>query len=129
MLKKKLLIALICLAPALNAAGQDNRPDPDAMADKEVERLESTLKLEDWQVFYVDSTLRHNYAAMMAEVQTLQRTRVENVDLYVAIQDKWMEATEAAYKKFFTESQWKLYLKQGGQHIINDREKRRKKKK
>lgn len=101
------------------------KPDPAEMAEKETERLEIALKLEDWQVFYVDSTLRNDYTQMFAELEKLQRARVENTDLYVAVQDKWMEATQNSYHKIFTEEQWAMYLKQGGQRIMKDREKRR----
>lgn len=103
------------------------KPDPAEMAEKETERLENALNLEDWQVFYVDSTLRNDYTQMFAELEKLQRARVENSDLYIAVQDKWMEATQNSYHRIFTEEQWAMYLKQGGLRIIKDREKRRNK--
>ena len=107
---------------------QENKaPDPVEMAEMETERLEKALKLEDWQVFYVDSTLRHDYVEWMAEMQKLQRARVENSDLYMALQDKWMMRIEESYQKIFTPEQWKDYLKQGGERIINDRKKREEK--
>ena len=124
---KKTLLAVLAAFVCWTSVAQDEnkQPTPEEMAEKETERLERTLKLEDWQVFYVDSTLVHDYSAWMEELNGLRKARVENSDLYVSIQDKWMERIEAAYRKFFTEAQWQEYLKQGGERIIRERQKRR----
>ena len=74
--------------------------------DKEVQRLSGMLDLEYWQEFYVDSTLTHDYKAMTAELESFQRAKVENTDLYIAVQDKWAEQIDASYKRFFTPEQW-----------------------
>jgi hypothetical protein len=95
------------------------------MAAEEAERLERLLKLEDWQVFYVDSTLQHDYAALKKEILALQNSKVENYDIYTLTQDKWMERIDKSYKKFFNEAQWTAYLKNGGAKAIKAREKRR----
>ncbi len=127
MLKKKITAVLIALLAgffSLSAQEAPEKPDPVEVAEKEAERLESSLGLEDWQVFYVDSTLRHNYTEMIAELERLSRSRVENSDLYLGVQDKWMERTQNQYRKIFTEAQWAAYLKQGGARIIKEREKR-----
>ena len=94
--------------------------------DKEVQRLTEILDLEYWQEFYVDSTLTHDYHAMAEELQTLQKARVENTDLYTGIQDKWMEQIDATYKRIFNEAQWKKYWKSGGQRAQKERDKRKK---
>ena len=124
---KKTLLAVLAAFVCWTAVAQDEdkQPTPEEMAEKETERLEKALKLEDWQVFYVDSTLVHDYSAWMEELNGMRKARVENSDLYVSIQDKWMERIEAAYRKFFTEAQWQEYLKQGGERIIRERQKRR----
>ncbi len=129
MLKKKItaVAAALILANFCLMAQETKGPDPQEMAEKESERLGSSLKLEDWQVFYVDSTLRHDYSAMIAELEGLRRARVENTDLYVAIQDKWTEATQNSYRRIFDADQWAQYLKQGGARIIKERDKRREK--
>lgn len=125
--KTKTAAIAILLFSCISAAAQDEqkKPDPIELAEKETERLEKMLKLEDWQVFYIDSTLVTNYSGWMEEMDALSKARVENPDIYLAVQDKWMERNEAAYRKFFTESQWAEYLKQGGDRIIKDRQKRR----
>lgn len=124
---KKLLISVLAVFICWAAfAQEENKPiTPEEMAEKEVTRLEEALKLEDWQVFYVDSTLVHDYSAWMEELNSLRKARVENSDIYMSVQDKWMERIEAAYRKFFTEEQWQKYLKQGGDRIIKERQRRR----
>ena len=124
--KKTLLAVLAAFICWTSVAQEENKqPTPEEMAEKETERLDKALKLEDWQVFHVDSTLVHDYSAWMEELNGLRKARVENSDLYVSIQDKWMERIEDAYRKFFTEAQWQEYLKQGGERIIRERQKRR----
>lgn len=129
MLKNKISTALVLLLLTVPSLAQDNqqKPSQEELIQQEVERLERGLKLEYWQVFYVDSTLRHNSEQMAKEIEVMQRARMENPDLYYAVQDKWMSATQESYKKFFTQAQWKEYLAQGGEKIIREREKRQKK--
>ena len=97
--------------------------------DKEVQRLSSQLDLEYWQEFYVDSTLTHDYKAMTAEMERLSSAKVENTDLYIAVQDKWAEQIDASYKSFFTEEQWNKYWKTGAKKAQQARDKRKNKKK
>ena len=96
--------------------------------DKEVQRLSSLLHLEYWQEFYVDSTLTHDYKAMSEELEGMQRAKVENTDLYITVQDKWMEQIDRSYQSFFTEEQWKKYWKSGAKRAQEARDKRKNKK-
>jgi hypothetical protein len=94
--------------------------------DKEVKRLTELLDLEYWQEFYVDSTLTHDYHAMTEEMMKLQVAKVENSDLYINVQDKWMEQIDATYKRIFNEAQWKKYWKTGAERAKKARDKRKK---
>ena len=96
--------------------------------DKEVKRLTDVLELEYWQEFYVDSTLTHDYHAMTEELEQMQAAKVENTDLYIAVQDKWAQQIDNSYHRFFTEDQWKKYWKTGGKRAQEARDKRNKKK-
>ena len=96
--------------------------------DKEVQRLSNMLELEYWQEFYVDSTLTHDLKAMSEELEGMQKAKVENRDLYVTVQDKWMQQIDDSYQRFFTEEQWKKYMKSGGKRAKDARDKRNKKK-
>lgn len=130
---KKILFALLSMLffVSVNAyaqeQGEQKQPTPEEMAAKEADRLADLLKLEYWQVFYVDSTLQHDYAAWQEEVKKLQAARVDNYDLYTITSDKWMEQIDKTYKKFFTPQQWAAYLKSGAAKQQKAREKRKEK--
>ena len=79
----------------------------------EADRLQRLLDLEDWQVFYVDSTLKHDIPSMMAEYDKLRESKVNNSAMYYAVQDKWMEKIDESYRKIFNDDQWKASLKTG----------------
>lgn len=106
-------------------AQQPEEPDYFEYAEKEADRLQRLLDLEDWQVFYVDSTLKHDYPAMVEEYKSLQASKVSNTALYQSVNDKWMEKIDMTYRKIFTDKQWALYLKQGAAKNIKAREKRK----
>lgn len=108
-------------------AAQDQQEPPTVteMAATEAERLERLLGLEYWQVFYVDSTLQHDYQAMKDELTELSKAKVSNSSMYIAVQDKWMEKIDSTYRKYFTDSQWKAYLKSGAAKQQKAREKRK----
>lgn len=118
-----LLAHMIFCASA--AAQQQEGPDVYQQAEDEADRLQRVLDLEDWQVFYVDSTLKHDLSAIMAEYEKLQGSKVNNISLYQSVQDKWMEQIDATYKSIFTEEQWAAYLKSGAAKLIKAREKRK----
>ena len=111
--------------PQLASAQQQDVPSLEEQIEKEAERLERVLGLEDWQVFYVDSTLLHDFPAMQAEMKELAESKVANRDMYIMVQDKWMDQIDATYKRIFTEEQWAAYLKQGAAKAQKARAKRK----
>lgn len=106
-------------------AQQPEQPDIYEQIENEADRLQRILDLEDWQVFYVDSTLKHDFPAMQEELMKLSSAKVANRDMYVQVQDRWMEQVDATYKRIFSEEQWAAYLKQGAAKAQKAREKRR----
>ena len=118
------IVMLLC-ATVLSAQEREKPLETWERAEAEADRLQESLKLEDWQVFYVDSTLKHDYAALMAEAEKLQASKVSNSSMYIAVQDKWMETIEASYKRIFTDEQWAAYLKTGAGKAQKARAKRR----
>lgn len=127
----KLKICLLAVFTALfvvipvSAQQKQEQPDIFEQAEMEADRLQRILDLEDWQAFYVDSTLKHDFPAMMADYEELRNSKVSNTSMYIAVQDKWMEQIDATYKKIFTEEQWAAYLKQGAGKAQKARAKRR----
>lgn len=102
----------------------DKTPDIFEQAEKEADRLQSLLDLEDWQVFYVDSTLKHDFPAMMADYDELRKSKVTNTAMYQSVQDKWMDQIDKTYEKIFSEEQWAAYLKSGAARAQKARAKR-----
>ena len=96
--------------------------------EREIDRLTNLLKLEDWQVFYVDSILVHDYKAMQEELKVLQGQKVSNTDMYYEVQYKWLDKIYEAYEELFDEDQWAKYLKSGAARDKKARDKKRSKK-
>lgn len=130
---KNFFLAVLCLVfSALTVCAQQNPPSPEEQEKKlsegilkEVERLETLLKLEDWQVFYVDSILNHDYRAMQQEINGLSSAKVSNYDIYTKAGDKWAESIYVAFRKVFNDDQWAKYLKSGAARDKKAREKRK----
>ena len=98
------VLSILLLIPAFSyAQEQQKEPTPEEMAAKEADRLADLLNLDPGQVFYVDSTLQHDYAAWKEEVMKLQKSRVENYDMYNATRDKWMQQIDNTYRRIFTD--------------------------
>ena len=121
------LLAFLSASVSVRALAQQQEKMPDIyqQAEMEADRLQKLLDLEDWQTFYVDSTLKHDYPAMMAEYEEMKNAKIGNTTMYVAVQDKWMDQIDATYRKIFTDEQWAAYLRQGAGKAQKAREKRR----
>ena len=123
-----MLIGVFSLFSTYEAAAQNPEPpDMNKLAEEEADKLQRLLDLEDWQVFYVDSTLKVNYAMLQAEYDKLQTSKVGNIVLYQEAHDRCSDRIDAAYKSFFTEKQWALYLKNGAAKLQKQRAKRKEK--
>jgi hypothetical protein len=110
----------------LNAhAQQQEEYDVYEHAENEADRLQKLLDLEDWQVFYVDSTLKHDFPALIADYDKLKASKVTSSAMYQAVQDKWMDQIDATYRRIFNDQQWAAYLKGGAGKAQKAREKRK----
>ena len=127
-MKLNLCVLLAFLSASISvralAQQQEKMPDIYQQAEMEADRLQKLLDLEDWQTFYVDSTLKHDFPAMMAEYEEMKNAKIGNTTMYVAVQDKWMDQIDATYKKIFNQQQWAAYLKSGAAKAQKAREKR-----
>lgn len=125
-------LAVAVLIPAgygtASAQQQEKQPDVYEQAEQEADRLQGLLDLEDWQVFYVDSTLKHDFPAMMADYEELRKAKVANQSMYQDVHDKWMDQIDKTYMKIFTDEQWAKYLKNGAARAQKARAKRKAKK-
>ena len=121
------MFMLLASQGVASAQQQPEAPDIYEQAEMEADRLQRVLDLEDWQTFYVDSTLKHDLPAMIAESEQLRAAKVANTSMYQEVRDKWWDQIDATYKKIFTQDQWELYLKQGAGKAQKARAKRREK--
>ena len=119
------LMLMLLWVPAALAQEQEKPKEVWEQAEEEADRLQRILDLEDWQVFYVDSTLKHDLPAMMTEYEKLRASKVSNTSMYIAIQDKWMEQIDATYRRIFSDTQWTAYLKSGAGKAQKARAKRK----
>ena len=122
-----LAFMLLFVSFATASAQQQEQPDVYERAEMEADRLQRLLDLEDWQTFYVDSTLKHDLPAMMAEIEGLRAAKVSNSSMYVTVQDKWLEHIDVTYKKIFNEKQWAAYMNSGAAKAQKARDKRKQK--
>ncbi|MBQ9462341.1 MAG: hypothetical protein IJU68_01630 [Bacteroidales bacterium] len=129
------IAAILASAFAATAFAQQDDKTPEQREkefyeaiEKEVERLEDQLELADWQVFYVDSILTHDYKCLQDEYANLTASKVSNSDLYYDAQDKWMEKIYVAMHKVLNEEQWAKYEKIGAARDKKARDKRLEKK-
>ena len=97
--------------------------------DKQVDNYTNMLDLADWQIFYLDSILTHDYDAMRLELKGLRDAKVGNTDAYVRAQDKWAEQIYNSLQSIFNEEQWAKYLKSGAARDKKSRDKRAAKRK
>ena len=121
------MFMLLASQGVASAQQQPEAPDIYEQAEMEADRLQRILDLEDWQTFYVDSTLKHDLPAMIAESEQLRASKVANVSMYQEVRDKWWDQIDATYQRIFTQDQWALYLKQGAGKAQKARAKRREK--
>lgn len=125
-------VSILMLIPSLRAQQEEKIPvTPEEKEkklveyiEKEVERLSSSLSMEYWQEFYADSTLSANLHGMQDELDKLQKSAVQNPDMYIAVHDKWDEKTYEAFHRFLNAEQWEKYLKQGALRAKQARDKR-----
>ncbi|MBP5172523.1 MAG: hypothetical protein J6037_02310 [Bacteroidales bacterium] len=97
--------------------------------DKEIDKYIRTLDIDMAQEFYLDSILTHDYFAMRDEIMEKSRAKVNNMDVYQAIQDKWAERIYVAFRKVLDDEQWEKYLKGGAGREKKARDKREAKRK
>lgn len=111
-LQKILTAAILAFASVQAVPAQEpQQPDINQIINTLLDNLTNSYKLDDVQIFYVDSILQYNYPAMMAEIEATRKTGASNSETFQAVSDKWMAATDEALEKVFTEEQWRKYMK------------------
>lgn len=114
----------LCAFAQSQGGAQDEEKQMRKAIDTSIENLTSLLKLEDWQVFYLDSIMTHDYEAMTQEINVLRDAKMSNQDAYIMVQDKWSEKMYQAFRGIFNDEQWTKYLKSGAGREKKARDKR-----
>ncbi len=127
-------IAALLLLPFMAGAQQPQTEEEELKqlreaVDKTVESYETLLNLEDWQSFYVDSILTHDYTELTRELKALREAKMSSSEVYMQVQDKWAEQIYVSLQKVFNEEQWAKYLKSGAARDKKSRDKRAAKRK
>ncbi|MDO4826636.1 MAG: hypothetical protein Q4B16_03655 [Bacteroidia bacterium] len=127
---KRVFSSLAAVLLCVFALAQENDPQKREKEffenlDKQIGQLTSQLDLEDWQVFYVDSILTHDYQAMQKELMALQQKKVSNTDIYNEVAFRWQDRIDESLQKVFNEEQWAKYQKNGAARAKKARDKRR----
>ena len=127
-------IAALLLLPFMAGAQQPQTEEEELKqlreaVDKTVESYETLLNLEDWQSFYVDSILTHDYTELTRELKALREAKMSSSEVYMQVQDKWAEQIYVSLQKVFNEEQWAKYLKTGAARDKKSRDKRAAKRK
>ena len=119
-----MFLSLSAFAQQMPMTPEEEEKQMRTAIDAQIENYADLLKLEDWQLFYMDSIMTHDYQAMRDELQVLNKAKVGNSDAYMDVQDKWMEQMHNSYQKIFTDEQWQKYLKSGAAREKKARDKR-----
>lgn len=91
---------------------QNQEPESlESMAEKAADELARQLNLDDYQIFRVDSTFLHDYKALNQEIAELRRSQATNSELYYRVSDYWGNRIDSTFHSFFTDEQWKSYMK------------------
>lgn len=89
---------------------QEKPKSPVEIAEAQADKLQLELKLNNKQLFQVDSVLQSNLTGVSAEFEKLKRGGVSSNDAYINVRDSWQLKTEEAFKMILTEEQYKKYL-------------------
>ncbi len=114
---KFLFPAVLLMFTAYTASAQNQQEkSPEEMAVELVNKMETELKLEPHQTFYVDSILCDNYVQWVAEIKKMQAAGVSERTVYQQIKDRWDSHIDSALVKILTPEQFLGYQKMMGKY-------------
>lgn len=102
-------IALV-LSTQVKAQDQSEKTAADYAAE-ETETMITMFDLDDYQAYQIDSMLQVNYGQMLDELDRLEKSGAQNRDMFINVQDKYLDLIDNAVEQILTESQWAKYMK------------------
>ena len=114
----KFFYTLVLMLLPLGLLAQEQPLSPEEAAKQlyesiqhQVDRYTDTYKLDEVQIFYIDSIFVHNYTAMQEELDALNKAKVSNSDLFYRVRDEWDERTYNAVLQLLDDKQRARYIK------------------
>jgi hypothetical protein len=89
---------------------QEKQKTPVEIASEQADKLQEQLKLNNKQLFQVDSVLQNNITGVTADFEKLKKGGRMSSEAYIQVRDSWQLKTEEAFKKILTEEQFKKYM-------------------
>ena len=105
-----ILFLAFVISPKALAQEQSEKTAIDYAAE-ETETMIEMFKLDDYQAYQIDSMLQVNYGQMLDELDKLQKSGAQNRDMFINVQDKYLDIIDNAVEQILTESQWAKYMK------------------
>ena len=105
-----LFITTISITLSAQEEQQEKPKTPVEMAMEQSDKLQELLKLNNKQLFLVDSVLQSNLAGVSDEYEKLRKGGRLSNEAYFNVRDSWQIKTEEAFKKILTEEQFKKYM-------------------
>lgn len=113
----KIILIILAISAAIvsNAQNQEQKQKtPVEIASEQADRLQRDLKLDDYQLFKVDSILQRNLTGVVDQFEQMKRGGLQNPESYREVQKSWQSKTETAFETLFTLEQFERYLKLTG---------------
>ncbi len=107
-------LTMAALLASNSAFAQQQEKSPEEMAIEQANKLETELKLNSTQLFYVDSILRQNFTGLQADIDNARSRGSQDQSTYKTISEKWMFKTFDAFKDVLDEQQLIKYKKMMG---------------
>ena len=113
---KILFVAIfISISAAIYAQNPQQDPKtPEEIAMEQAKRFQENLKLSDYQLFHVDSTLQTNFVGQQQEFEKMRMSGLQSQKSYQDVYDKWRQKTEDAFEKILDRGQFEKFLKLSG---------------
>lgn len=109
-----LLTAILIVTPVVAQNNPQQQKSPVQIAAEQADRLQTDLKLNDYQTFLADSVLQANITGVTEEFERMKAGGMQNPDSYRDVQEKWRRKTEDAFEKFMNKEQFDRYLRLTG---------------
>ncbi len=109
-----LLTAILIVTPVAAQNNTQQQKSPVQIAAEQADRLQTDLKLNDYQTFLADSVLQANITGVTEEFERMKAGGMQNPDSYRDVQEKWRRKTEDAFEKFMNKEQFDRYLRLTG---------------